>query len=101
MYSVFTTDLAWFASYLNGWKQYMKISESADTLKNNINSGVPQISIQEPSLFLLRVNDLPNSSNMLVPIIFADDNNSFFKHSNINTLFKTVNDELIKINKWL
>ena len=79
----------------------MKISESADTLKNNINSGVPQISIQEPSLFLLRVNDLPNSSNMLVPIIFADDNNSFFKHSNINTLFKTVNDELIKINKWL
>ena len=94
MYSVFTTNLAWFASYLNGWKQYMKISKSADTLKNNINSGVPQSSIQEPSLFLLRVNDV------LVPIIFADDNNSFFEHSNINTLFKTVNDELIKINKW-
>ena len=25
---------------------------------------------------------------------------SFFEHSNINTLFKTVNDELIKINEW-
>ena len=100
MYSVFTTNLAWFASYLNGWKQYMKITESADTLKNDIKCGVPQSSIKEPSLFLLCVNDLPNSSNVLVPIIFADDNNSFFEHSNINTLFKTVNDELIKINKW-
>ena len=25
---------------------------------------------------------------------------NFFERSNINTLFKTVNDELIKINKW-
>ena len=32
--------------------------------------------------------------------MFADDTNFFFEHSNINTLFKTVNDELIKINEW-
>ena len=37
---------------------------------------------------------------MFVPIMVADDTNLLFKHSNINTLFKTGNDELIKINEW-
>ena len=100
MYSANTTNLALFASHLNGWKQYIKITESADTLKKDIKCGVPQGSILEPLLFLLYVNDLPNSSNVLVLIMFADDTNFFFMHSNINTLLKTVNDELIKINEW-
>ena len=47
-----------------------------------------------PLLFLLYVNNLPNS----VLIMFADDTIFFFiffEHSNINTLlFKTSNDEL-------
>ena len=100
MYGVNTTNLAWFASYLNGREQYIKITESADIVKRGINCGVPQGSILGPLLFLLYVNDLPNYSNMLVPIMFSDDTNFFLGHSNINTLFKTVNDELIKINKW-
>ena len=98
MYCVNTTNLARFASYLNGWKQYIKITESADTLKKYIKCGVPQGLILGPLQFFY-VSDLPNSSNVLVPIMFADDTNFFFEHSNINT-FKTVNDELIKINEW-
>ena len=100
MYGVSTTNLTWFASYLNGRKQYIKITESADTLKKDIKCGVPQASILGPLLFLLYVNDLPNSSNVLFPIMFENDTNFFFEHSNINTLFKTFNDELIKINEW-
>ena len=36
MYGVNTTNLTWFASYLNGRKQYIKITESAGTLKKDI-----------------------------------------------------------------
>ena len=99
MYGANTTNLAWFASYLNGRKQYIKITESADTLKKDIKCGAPQGSILGPLISLLYVNDLPNSSNVLVPIMFAGDTNFFFEHSNINILFKTVIDELIKINE--
>ena len=46
------------------------------------------------------MNDLPNVSNMLDPIMFADDTNLFFSNSNIKTLFATVNHELEKISLW-
>ena len=77
MCGVNTTNLVWFASYLNDRKQYIKITESADTVKKNIKCGVAQDSILGPLLFLLYVNDIPNSSNVLVLIMFADDTNLF------------------------
>ena len=91
MYGVNTTNLAWFASYLNGRKQYIKITESVDRIKKDIKCGMPQGSILGSLLFLLYVNNIPNSSNVLLPIMFTDDTNLFFEHSNKNTLFKTVN----------
>ena len=77
MYGVNTMNLSWFASYLNGRKQYIKITESADTVKKDIKCGVTQGSILGLLLFLLYVKDLPNSPNVLVPIMFAEDTNFF------------------------
>ena len=36
MYGVKTTNLDWFASYLNDRKQYIKITEYVDTMKKYI-----------------------------------------------------------------
>ena len=62
--------------------------------------GVSQGFILGPLLFLLYVNNLKNESSVLDPIMFADDTNLFYTHSNIQKLFSTMNEELASINQW-
>ena len=65
-----TTNLAQFGSSLNG--KFIKL--------------------------VFQTNKQINSSNELLSIMFAEDT-EFFEHSNINALFKILNDELIKMKK--
>ena len=62
--------------------------------------GVLQGSILGPLLFLFYVNDFKNTSSVLDPIMFADDTNLFYTHSNIQKLFSMMNEELASINQW-
>ena len=45
-------------------------------------------------LSLIYVNDLQYASNLLDPIMFADDTNLFYTEENIKTLLDIVNIEL-------
>ena len=99
MYGVRGVNLAWFCSYLANRKQYISLGHDRKTGTQNILCGVPQGSILGPLLFLLYVNDLPNSS-VLEPIMFADDTNLFFEHTHLRILFSMVNNELKKIYEW-
>ena len=62
--------------------------------------GVRQGSILGLLLFLLNINDLQFASDLLDPIMFADDTNLFYSSKDINTAFLKVNHELQKINEW-
>ena len=75
--------------------------ENNSTTKVTVTCDVPQGSILGPSLFLLCVNYLHNSSKVLNPIMFGDDTNLFFSHSDINILFEKMNKELTNVSNWL
>ena len=48
---------------------------------------------------MLHVKDLPNPS-VFDPIMFVDDTNLFFEHTDLRILFSTTNDELNKTYEW-
>ena len=89
----------WLTSSLQNRKQFIRYSNTS-TKQETIKCGVPQGSILGPLLFLIYVNDLPNASLVLAPIMYADDTNLFFSHKNLKQIFLTVNKELKNIHEW-
>ena len=94
IYGIGRTTLKWFKNYLTNRKQYIQISNIKNIDLKDVACGVPQGSILGPVLFFIYVNNLQYASNLLDPIMFADDTNLFYAEENIKTLFDTVNIEL-------
>ena len=61
---------------------------------------MPQGSILGPLLFLLFINDLPNCTNKLKFILFADDTNILYSTDDYSSLSISLNNELQKVSKW-
>ena len=75
-YGVKGKNLSWFKSYLENRKQYLNYNNDVTNLAQ-IKCGVSLGSIIGPLLYLIYVYDLCNTSNILDPIMFADDTNLF------------------------
>ena len=98
-YGVRGSACNWFVSYLQNRKQYVVYNKTESECKD-ISCGVPQGSILGPLLFILYINDIENVSDIIKPILFADDTSLFHSHTCFNTLIQEVNIQLHKFSTW-
>ena len=90
----------WFSSYLFKRTQTTEINSFISD-KEIVPCGVPQGSVLGPLLFLIFINDIPNSSQKLNFVLFADDTNMLYADKHPKSLEETVNKELKNVCKWL
>jgi exonuclease III len=88
----------WFQNYLTNRKQYVEIN-GVKSEEKVLTHGVPQGSVIGPILFLLYINDLPNSTTLFCSL-FADDTIFCKTSSNLDTIKKLLNEELDKASVW-
>ena len=89
--------IKWFESYLSNRKLLVCIVFSkAWTLKY----GVPEGSILEPLLFLLYVNDLPQSLSVAGSYLYADDTCTFYQHEDVKKIENVWNKKFSSLCLW-
>ena len=92
--------LDWFRDYLSNRVQHTFVHGVLSS-SLNVFIGVPQGSLLGPLLFLLYINDLSKSSNLLTFYQFADDTSIFFSSKDLNNTVRVLNNELKNISDWL
>ncbi len=98
-YGIRGQTLQWFQSYLMDRKQYVKFNNVCSNMEKIV-CGVPQGSVLGPLLFLIYVNDLPNSLKALKSILFGDDTSVYASKPYLPDLINVVNKELEDISDW-
>lgn len=89
--------LNWFTSFLFE-RQQTVICEGRSSTSASVSSGVPQGTVLAPLLFLLYINDLPDSINSTVRL-FADDALLYGVISN-DADGEQIQNDLIRLEQW-
>ena len=92
--------IKWFSSYLNDRTQRCSVNGKLSTART-LSCGVHQGSILGPLLFLIYINDLPNSLHNAIPRMFADDTNLTLSARTLTELELALAPELNNLSCWL
>lgn len=112
IYGIRGKALDWIKSYLDNRKQCTEISQTSKINSNHqikktyrsqfkfTRTGVPQGSVLGPLMFLIYINDLPQSINHKC-ILYADDTTLLIKGNDINSYENDINNTIRDILNWL
>ena len=89
--------LDWFKNYLSYRKPYESLN-SCESEQKDIVCGVPQGFILGPFLFILYVNDITITSDVLEFVLFVNDTSILYSHSNIENQINLINEELNEVS---
>ena len=84
--------IKWFQSYLSNITVFVTL-ENIFSDGRLINCGFPQGSILGPLLFLIYINDLPQTLNETGSYLYADDTCIFYLNKSVEETGKVLNNE--------
>ena len=99
-YGIRGMALKWMESYLNGRKQYVTVSGHNSTTRD-MEHGVPQGSILGPLLFIIYINDIPETAIFAKFILYADDANIILTADTIDAISCQLAILIENLVKWV
>eukprot|EP00745_Piridium_sociabile_P038114 TRINITY_DN6956_c0_g1_i9.p1 TRINITY_DN6956_c0_g1~~TRINITY_DN6956_c0_g1_i9.p1 ORF type:complete len:264 (+),score=58.10 TRINITY_DN6956_c0_g1_i9:30-821(+) len=97
-YGVRTNTLRWIGSFLTNRKQEV-LMEGTHSSQADVTSGVPQGTVLSPLLFLLFINDLPDTVHSSGTKLFADDC-PLFKKITADSDQRALQADLSSLERW-
>ncbi len=99
-YGVVGLSNAWFRNYLDNRQQVTRYNKSVSSL-SDINCGVPQGSILGPLLFILYINDLPNTVFSCEIGLYADDTVLYTSGKSVTEVADKLQDDMNRVYLWM
>ena len=94
-----TSVIKWFESYISNRKFLVRIDHVFSEF-GTLKYSVPKSSILGTALFLLYVNDLPQSLSEVGSYLYADDTCIFYQHEDVKEIEYFLNKEFSSLCQW-